>query len=89
MSVPKNDKDLYTTLTACGTHSAHVCVITVILVTDSSCPFSQVPGVAENRPSVLRGDKLLVYPVGEPGVKYCGYVHSVHLDSVKLGFSSQ
>uniref|UniRef100_A0AAX7UW94 RNA helicase n=1 Tax=Astatotilapia calliptera TaxID=8154 RepID=A0AAX7UW94_ASTCA len=49
----------------------------------------EVPGVAENRPSVLRGDKLLVYPVGEPGVKYCGYVHSVHLDSVKLGFSSQ
>uniref|UniRef100_A0A3Q2VAN8 RNA helicase n=1 Tax=Haplochromis burtoni TaxID=8153 RepID=A0A3Q2VAN8_HAPBU len=49
----------------------------------------EVPGVAENRPSVLRGDKLLVYPVGEPGVKYCGYVHSVQLDSVKLGFSSQ
>ncbi|CAI5647581.1 unnamed protein product [Oreochromis niloticus] len=49
----------------------------------------EVPGVAENRPSVLRGDKLLVYPVGEPGVKYCGYVHSVQLDSVRLGFSSQ
>uniref|UniRef100_A0A669CX79 RNA helicase n=1 Tax=Oreochromis niloticus TaxID=8128 RepID=A0A669CX79_ORENI len=49
----------------------------------------EVPGVAENRPSVLRGDKLLVCPVGEPGVKYCGYVHSVQLDSVRLGFSSQ
>lgn len=48
--------------------------------------FVQVPGVSENRPSVLRGDSLLVYPVGERGVKYRGYVHSVQLDSVKLGF---
>lgn len=49
----------------------------------------EVPGVSENRPSVLRGDNLLVYPEGEPGVKYRGYVHSVELDSVKLGFSSE
>lgn len=49
----------------------------------------QVPGVAENRPSVLRGDSLLVYPAGEKKVKYRGYVHSVLLDCVKLGFSSK
>ncbi|XP_044207553.1 putative helicase mov-10-B.1 isoform X1 [Thunnus albacares] len=49
----------------------------------------EVPGVSENRPSVLRGDELLVYPVGETGVKYRGYVHSVQLDSIKLGFSSK
>ncbi|KAM9856095.1 putative helicase mov-10-B.1 [Aulostomus maculatus] len=49
----------------------------------------EVPGVSENRPSVLRGDKLLVYPEGEAGVKYCGYVHSVQLDNVKLGLSSE
>ncbi|XP_008285144.1 putative helicase mov-10-B.2 [Stegastes partitus] len=49
----------------------------------------EVPGVAENRPSVLRGDQLLVCPVGETGVKYCGYVHSVQQDFVKLGFSSK
>uniref|UniRef100_A0A673BQA8 RNA helicase n=1 Tax=Sphaeramia orbicularis TaxID=375764 RepID=A0A673BQA8_9TELE len=49
----------------------------------------EVPGVSENRPSVLRGDELLVYPVGQTGTKYRGYVHSVQLDSVKLGFSSQ
>uniref|UniRef100_A0A7N8Y3R7 RNA helicase n=1 Tax=Mastacembelus armatus TaxID=205130 RepID=A0A7N8Y3R7_9TELE len=48
-----------------------------------------VPGVSENRPSVLRGDQLLVYPAGERSVKYCGYVHSVQLDQVKLGFSSK
>ncbi|XP_070766164.1 putative helicase mov-10-B.2 [Enoplosus armatus] len=48
----------------------------------------EVPGVSENRPSVLRGDALLAYPAGEKGVKYRGYVHSVQLDSVKLGFSS-
>ncbi|CAJ1085150.1 putative helicase mov-10-B.1 isoform X1 [Xyrichtys novacula] len=49
----------------------------------------EVPGVSENRPSVLRGDALLAYPVGESKVKYRGYVHSVQLDSVKLGFSSE
>ncbi|XP_070695391.1 putative helicase mov-10-B.2 [Pempheris klunzingeri] len=48
----------------------------------------EVPGVSENRPSVLRGDALLAYPVGEEKVKYRGYVHSVQLDSVKLGFNS-
>ncbi|XP_072223489.1 putative helicase mov-10-B.2 [Leuresthes tenuis] len=49
----------------------------------------ELPGVSENRPSVLRGDALLVYPQGETGVKYRGYVHSVLLDSVKLGFASE
>ncbi|XP_058491151.1 putative helicase mov-10-B.2 isoform X1 [Solea solea] len=49
----------------------------------------EVPGVSENRPSVLRGDQLLVRPAGETGVKYRGYVHSVELDRVKLGFSSE
>uniref|UniRef100_A0A667YAV5 RNA helicase n=1 Tax=Myripristis murdjan TaxID=586833 RepID=A0A667YAV5_9TELE len=48
----------------------------------------ELPGVSENRPSVLRGDKLLVKPKGEEGVKYLGYVHAVQLDLVKLGFSS-
>uniref|UniRef100_A0A667YRC3 RNA helicase n=1 Tax=Myripristis murdjan TaxID=586833 RepID=A0A667YRC3_9TELE len=48
-----------------------------------------LPGVSENRPSVLRGDKLLVKPKGEEGVKYLGYVHAVQLDLVKLGFSSK
>ncbi|KAJ3586909.1 hypothetical protein NHX12_013301 [Muraenolepis orangiensis] len=49
----------------------------------------KVPGVAENRPSVLRGDKILVCPEGKRGVKYCGHVHAVELESVKLGFSSK
>uniref|UniRef100_A0A3B3ZT78 RNA helicase n=1 Tax=Periophthalmus magnuspinnatus TaxID=409849 RepID=A0A3B3ZT78_9GOBI len=49
----------------------------------------EVPGVAENRPSVLRGDQLLAYPIGESNKKYRGYVHCVQLDSVKLGFSSE
>nr|XP_061802711.1 putative helicase mov-10-B.2 [Nerophis lumbriciformis] len=49
----------------------------------------KVPGLSENRPSVLRGDKLLVYPQGETKHKYCGYVHKVERDSVKLGFSSK
>ncbi|KAM3618064.1 uncharacterized protein V6R79_014760 [Siganus canaliculatus] len=49
----------------------------------------EVPGVSENRPSVLRGDALLAYPVGEKKVKYRGYVHSVQCDSVRLGFGSE
>ncbi|KAE8623124.1 hypothetical protein XENTR_v10005508 [Xenopus tropicalis] len=50
-----------------------------------------VPGVAENRPSVLRGDHLFVTlsdERGKPGIiSYKGYVHGVELERVKLGFS--
>lgn len=52
----------------------------------------QVPGVAENRPSVLRGDCLRVYKSEdkvEPITVYTGYVHRVELDRVKLGFSKR
>ncbi|NXG77795.1 SDE3 helicase, partial [Baryphthengus martii] len=52
-----------------------------------------VPGVAENRPSVLRGDHLFVHLSSErdhsPLVQYKGYVHRVELEKVKLGFSSK
>ncbi|XP_053171020.1 putative helicase mov-10-B.1 isoform X1 [Scomber japonicus] len=50
----------------------------------------RVPGVVENRPSVLRGDCLRASKSGEtvePITVYTGYVHRVELDSVKLGFS--
>uniref|UniRef100_A0A674EXA2 RNA helicase n=1 Tax=Salmo trutta TaxID=8032 RepID=A0A674EXA2_SALTR len=53
----------------------------------------EVPGVSENRPSVLRGDAILVTRSGDSNkggvVKYRGYVHRVELDSVKLGFNSK
>ncbi|XP_030640613.1 putative helicase mov-10-B.2 [Chanos chanos] len=53
----------------------------------------KVPGVAENRPSVLRGDHLLVTKSAEhhlkPPTKYKGYVHRVEMDQVKLGFSKK
>ena len=45
-----------------------------------------MPGLAENRPSVLRGDKIYAY---EPGVlkqRYEGIVHKVQMLDVKLGF---
>ncbi|XP_061909188.1 putative helicase mov-10-B.1 isoform X2 [Entelurus aequoreus] len=48
----------------------------------------KIPGLSENRPSVLRGDKLIVYSQNETGVKYSGYVHKVERDYVKLGFHS-
>ncbi|KAM6980838.1 putative helicase mov-10-B.1 [Aplochiton taeniatus] len=50
----------------------------------------KVPGVAENRPSVLRGDCLRASKSEDkvqPITVYNGYVHRVELDSVKLGFS--
>nr|XP_019952231.1 PREDICTED: putative helicase mov-10-B.2 isoform X1 [Paralichthys olivaceus] len=52
----------------------------------------EVPGVAENRPSVLRGDCLRLSKSGDtskPLTVYTGYVHKVELDSVKLAFSKQ
>lgn len=51
----------------------------------------QVPGVSENRPSVLRGDHLLMTKSDDLNsqhiTKYKGYVHRVELDRLKLGFS--
>ncbi|XP_056157794.1 LOW QUALITY PROTEIN: putative helicase mov-10-B.2 [Lampris incognitus] len=52
----------------------------------------RVPGVAENRPSVLRGDRLRVSKsedTVQPITVYTGSVHRVELDSVKLGFSKK
>ncbi|TNN76493.1 putative helicase mov-10-B.1 [Liparis tanakae] len=52
----------------------------------------RAPGVAENRPSVLRGDCLRLCnsaDKGEPSTAYLGYVHRVELDSVTLGFSKR
>ncbi len=51
----------------------------------------KLPGVSENRPSVLRGDHLFLTKSEEVDfstvTKYKGYVHRVELDQVKLGFS--
>ncbi|KAI7807754.1 putative helicase mov-10-B.1 [Triplophysa rosa] len=52
----------------------------------------KVPGVAENRPSVLRGDHLNVFVSGDksnPVTVYEGFVHRVELEKVKLGFSKK
>ncbi|XP_051985600.1 putative helicase mov-10-B.1 [Xyrauchen texanus] len=51
----------------------------------------KVPGVAENRPSVLRGDLLSVCVSADkdhPITVYKGYVHRVELERVKLGFAT-
>uniref|UniRef100_A0A1A7WDM5 RNA helicase n=2 Tax=Iconisemion striatum TaxID=60296 RepID=A0A1A7WDM5_9TELE len=52
----------------------------------------KVPGVAENRPSVLRGDCLKVTRCDDKSsaiTVYKGYVHKVELDRVKLGLSTK
>ncbi|XP_066285772.1 putative helicase MOV-10 [Branchiostoma lanceolatum] len=52
-----------------------------------------VPGLAENRPSVLKGDHLFVqerFAGGQAGTtRYKGYVHHTELLEVKLGFNNQ
>uniref|UniRef100_A0A6I8NIJ1 RNA helicase n=1 Tax=Ornithorhynchus anatinus TaxID=9258 RepID=A0A6I8NIJ1_ORNAN len=49
------------------------------------CLPHKVPGVAENRPSVLRGDHLLItFSQNSRTFTYKGYVHKVELDQVKL-----
>jgi hypothetical protein len=46
-----------------------------------------VPGLAESRPSVLRGDMVLATPSGRAGPHYRGYAHRVELERVLLRFS--
>lgn len=45
-----------------------------------------VPGLAENRPSVLRGDFLIANPAGNLARKFKGYAHRVERDRVLLKF---
>ncbi|XP_022081467.1 putative helicase MOV-10 isoform X2 [Acanthaster planci] len=51
----------------------------------------EIPGLAENRPSVLKGDHLFARPSGDPaGSKtFKGYVHRVEMEEVVLGFSKE
>lgn len=46
----------------------------------------EVPGLAENRPSVLRGDRIFAYEPGFLQRRYEGIVHRVQMLDVKLGF---
>ncbi|NWU65838.1 SDE3 helicase, partial [Pterocles burchelli] len=63
------------------------------MVQDRGLLVLDVPGVSENRPSVLRGDHLFAHLSSErdrsPLIQYKGYVHSVELEKVSLGFSSK
>ncbi|NXD26131.1 SDE3 helicase, partial [Spelaeornis formosus] len=65
----------------------------VTMVQERALLVLDVPGVAENRPSLLRGDHLFAHLSSErdhsPLVRYKGYVHSVELEKVRLGFSSK
>ncbi|NXB70157.1 SDE3 helicase, partial [Donacobius atricapilla] len=65
----------------------------VTMVQERGLLVLDVPGVAENRPSLLRGDHLFAHLSSErdhsPLIQYKGYVHSVELEKVRLGFSSK
>ncbi|GFG34137.1 hypothetical protein Cfor_08140 [Coptotermes formosanus] len=57
-----------------------------IVKSDSKLLSLKVPGLAENRPSVLRNDSILVTIDGDNSVKYQGIVHCVRELHVWLGF---
>ena len=46
-----------------------------------------VPGLAEKRPSLLRGDFVLAVPVGVNNLKYQGFIHRVQQDTILLLFA--
>ena len=48
----------------------------------------QIPGLAENRPSVLKGDHLFFRKSGQ-STEYQGYVHEVRLEEVRLKFAQR
>ncbi|KAF5285040.1 hypothetical protein FQR65_LT02352 [Abscondita terminalis] len=48
-----------------------------------------VPGLAEHRPSLLRGDSIYIQENKESKIKYEGRVHKVNQSSVILGFSQR
>ncbi|WIA14327.1 hypothetical protein OEZ85_002857 [Tetradesmus obliquus] len=49
----------------------------------------QVPGLAEARPSVMRGDALYVTVAGDSSREYQGFVHMVRKEEVLLRFSQR
>lgn len=53
-------------------------------------PGLQVPGLAENRPSVLKGDALFAKPAdgSSGGTEFKGYVHVVRREEVLLRFAA-
>ncbi|KAF7656034.1 hypothetical protein LDENG_00046930 [Lucifuga dentata] len=54
---------------------------------DNNLLVLEVPGLSENGTSVTPGYELLVWPLGERGEKYRGYIHCVEQDRITLGFS--
>ena len=48
-----------------------------------------VPGLAENRPSVLKGDHIIVKQSGTQRPEYEGVVHEVRDKSIRVGFNER
>ncbi|KAF5285039.1 hypothetical protein FQR65_LT02351 [Abscondita terminalis] len=54
-----------------------------------NCLELSVPGLAEHRPSLLKGDSVYVQENPDSKIKYEGKVHQVHQTKVKLGFDER
>ena len=59
----------------------------VVMAPEGKFLYLKVPGLSENRPSVLRGDKLLVAMSSNPDTTYEGFVHDV--EETRNGFISR
>jgi len=63
--------------------------VTLKMERNSGLVVLEIPGLQENRPSVLRGDKLFVRETGKGLKEYEGIVHTVGEQVVWLGFSDK
>ena len=46
----------------------------------------QVPGLAENRPSLIIGDRVVVADASGSGCEYEGFIHIIEQEKVSLKF---
>ena len=61
----------------------------VILTKNNNLFSLNVPGLEENRPSVMKGDKIFVKHSSDEGRDYEGFVHQIQEQRVLIGFGSQ
>jgi len=61
----------------------------VITRTTTNLYWLNVPGLEENRPSVMKGDKIYVRNATDPNREFEGIVHQIQEQKVMLGFNNK
>ena len=60
-----------------------------IFRTTTNLYWLNVPGLEENRPSVMKGDKIYVRNGTDPNREFEGIVHQIQEQKVMLGFNNK